>query len=79
MIYSNFYWHLKEVYDLFPVQYKVRSISFFGVSAKSRGELETFGRCTSFIFGALCFIDLYLGRWKLLNNYVLKTEQRPSS
>lgn len=29
MIYSNFYWHLKEIYDLFPVQYKVRSISFF--------------------------------------------------
>lgn len=29
MIYSNFYWHLREVYDLFPVQYKVRSISFF--------------------------------------------------
>lgn len=55
MIYSNFYWHLKEVYDLFPVQYKVQSLSFFGVGAKSRREFETFGRHAPFICGALIF------------------------
>lgn len=44
MIYSNFYWHLKRVFDLFSVQYEVRSLTTF---------LETgrFGR-TTFIFGA---------------------------
>lgn len=44
MIYFNFYWHLKRVFDLFSVQYEVRSLTTF---------LETgrFGR-TTFIFGA---------------------------
>lgn len=52
MIYSNFYWHLKEVYDLFPVQYKVRSISFFESAPNLLGRRERLG----------VIHHLYLGR-----------------
>lgn len=53
MIYSNFYWHLKEVYDLFPVQYKVRSISFFESVPNLWGREERLGVTH----------HLYLGRY----------------
>lgn len=49
MIYSNFYWHLKEVYDLFSVEYEVRSISFFK-SVQNLREFGSLGRHTPCTF-----------------------------
>lgn len=53
MIYSNFYWHLKEVYDLFSVEYEVQSISFFE-SVQNVREFGSLGRHTPFTFGVFC-------------------------
>lgn len=60
MIYSNFYWHLKEVYDLFSIEYEVPSISFFE-SVQNFRELGSFGRHTPFTFEVFCTWSTFRG------------------